>query len=100
MKPFEFKFDLTLKQCIVQSITYAPFAIQVVTESADITIPDFEEIQDCGYQPISYEVAGSLQYVTSVPTLSNRVIKIQRKSDGRLLESAYLTVTPIFAPAL
>jgi hypothetical protein len=35
-----------------------------------------------------------------MPTQSNRVIKISKKRDGRLLESAYLTVTPIYAPAL
>ncbi len=35
-----------------------------------------------------------------MPTQSNRVIKISKKRDGRLLVSAYLTVTPIYAPAL
>jgi hypothetical protein len=35
-----------------------------------------------------------------MPTQSNRVVKISKKRDGRLLESAYLTVTPIYAPAL
>jgi len=28
--PFEFKFYLTLKRCIVQSITYAPLSIEVL----------------------------------------------------------------------
>jgi hypothetical protein len=35
-----------------------------------------------------------------MPTQSNRVIKISKKRDGRLLGSAFLTVTPIYAPAL
>ena len=46
---------------------------------------------------MSYRVAGSLEFVTKLPTPSDRVLKISRKANGRILGDASLIVTPVFA---
>ncbi len=46
---------------------------------------------------MSFKVAGSLEFVTKLPTPSEPVLKLSRKGDGRMLGDASLSVTPVFA---